>query len=536
MQYKTKEIMKKSNDNSGRFVVEFLMKTENWHEHRIDKIMNILTDYYQQKQRFLLAKYNEYLANTAEGKALTDAIEEAKAISEDESVSKEDKKSAWNKVTSARKAFHEYLKTIKYKTSNYGFFSSLGCEMHFANKDYSKSATKKMMSEHGINSKMIQYLAQCAGSAWEKKLNTNNKDINIDVYKSVDIFKSRLCGKFVTGFRYSADDHSITTTDIKSKNDTPMTIKFVVDKNSVYEKEALKNEVRNIAIVRKQIRGKNKYYVQFTFAGHPYNKGRNIGSGTGAIDPSPSNKTTLYSSDKGVCQRLSLALDVSEDEKRLSRLLRKMDRSRRANNPDNYNTDGTIKKQKKLVWKKSKNGKNTEAEYADIRRKFAVKRKINHNIIANELIAMFNVIKVEKNSYKSMQARCKETKKNKNGKFLSKRRYGKSIMNNAPAMLYTIIENKLGRYPTGRYVEVPSGTGCTQYDFTNSEFTKHPVNERTITTSDGHIHDRDAIAAFNIYHSKETTRKRAIKNKDNFDNDAMKADYERFRVLEANLL
>ena len=393
MQYKTKEIMKKSNDNSGRFVVEFLLKTEKWHEHRIDKMMNILTDQYQQKQRFLLAKYNEYLANTADGKALTDAIEEAKAISKDESVSEEDKKSAWNKVNSARKAFHEYLKTIESS-----LFTKFAIKGLF--DGHSKTITYKNNKVYnGINSEMLRYLGECAWKSWDKKINTYNKDIHIHIdkkdkkFKKVNIIKSSYSKGQITGISYSLDEHSITLRDVKSKsqnnNGTPITLSFIVNDKSIYEKEAFKNEVRNIAIVRRQIRGKNKYYVQFTFAGKPYNK-VNIGSGTGAIDPSL-KKMTFLSMDKGICQIMNLAPSVTEDVKMINKLQRKLDCIRRADNPDNYNPDGTIKKYNsdgtKLVWNESAIYIMYKNKLADMKRKYAAKRKIDHNKLANELIS-----------------------------------------------------------------------------------------------------------------------------------------------------
>ena len=524
-----------SNDTSGRFVVEFLLKTETWHEHRIDKIMNILTDYYRQKQRFLSAKYNEYLATTEEGKVLTEIIKETESVFSNASSTEDDKKVARNKVNTARKAFHNMLNGIKVKfaKTEYKYFSEGFCDMYFA----SNSAANNVLQEHGICRNMIQYLSQNASKAWDKKLKTNNKDIKIDINKTVNMFKSRKNHSSIIGFKFSTVEHTITMTGIKSKNGTPITIPFIVNPKSVYEKEALEKEVRCIAIVRKQIRRKNKYYVQFTFAGHPYNKGVNMGLGTLSIDPSLCQIITL-SMDKGICKTYPLADTVTEDVKKINKLQRMLDSIRRAENPDNYNPDGTIKKQAKLIWKESDKYKRLKGKLADMWRKYAAKRKICHNILANKLIKNYNIFKVEKNSYKSMQARSKEIKKDKNGRYLSNKRYGKSIKNHAPSMFFEILKNKVGHYQEGKYIEVPAGSGCTAYDFTNGEFTKHNVNERTIRTSDGQLHDRDAHATFNIYYYIETKegKKKVQKSKENFDNVAMKAAYSKFITLEAPLL
>ena len=72
---------------------------------------------------------------------------------------------------------------------------------------------------------------------------------------------------------------------------------------------------------------------------------------------------------------------------------------------------------------------------------------------------------------------------------------------------------------------------ASQYDFTNDSFKtgdeKHKLNERAITLSNGDIHQRDMLAAFNLQHLKynEPEAKQ-------YDTEAMAADYERFCQLE----
>ena len=61
-------------------------------------------------------------------------------------------------------------------------------------------------------------------------------------------------------------------------------------------------------------------------------------------------------------------------EKEQRRLLRKMDRSRRTTNPQNYNVDGTVKKGGKR-WHKSKNYRRMEMQYASLCRKRAAALK-----------------------------------------------------------------------------------------------------------------------------------------------------------------
>jgi hypothetical protein len=492
-----KHSMARENENSGCFVVTFPLKTEKWQEDRIDKILNLLTVRYHEKQNMLLDRYI-HLSHSPEFKEAKDA---------------------------GLKAFRDFM--------NEHNFTKFDVEKVFSDSSLSKSVTSDIMLTHGINSSIMQELSHRAWSAWEKKLYGQGKFIRLD--NEVNLFKSRSHKGNVTGFEYSFTDMTLSMNATKPKKHTMFTIPFIVNRKSEYEAYALGCEVRNIAIMRQQIRGKNKYYVQFTFAGVPYNKGRKMGNGIVGIDPGPS-KIAIVSDNE--IRITTLAPSVTKDEKAVCRLQRKLDRSRRATNPDNYNDDGTIKRGMKLKFEKSNSYKRTQAKLADMQRKLAAKRKIDHNILANEIITMGNEFHVENNSFKSMQVRSKETKKNDKGKNLSKKRFGKSLANRAPSELLTILKNKVCQYADGEYVDIPSGVACTQFDFTNGEFTKHELKERTITTSDGFVHNRDALAAFNMrfVHKKKVEGKKKIeKAKENFDLQAMTEAYKNFCSLEENI-
>jgi phosphoribosylformylglycinamidine (FGAM) synthase PurS component len=119
-----------------------------------------------------------------------------------------------------------------------------------------------------------------------------------------------------------------------------------------------------------------------------------------------------------------------------------MDRSRRINNPYNYNENGTIKKQgnKKVKWVKSKKYISLQNQLKELSRKQADVRKYQHECLANEIISLGNKIYVEKMNYKGLQQRAKETTINeKTGRINKKKRFGKSLANKAPAMLLEII-------------------------------------------------------------------------------------------------
>lgn len=109
-------------------------------------------------------------------------------------------------------------------------------------------------------------------------------------------------------------------------------------------------------IVRKFVRNKYKFYLQIVFKGiAPVKINKDTGGvkhvlGTGNVGIDIGTRTIAYSSETDV-KIYELADRVTNVEKQKRILLRKLDRSRRACNPNNYNEDGTIKKQgnKKVI-------------------------------------------------------------------------------------------------------------------------------------------------------------------------------------------
>lgn len=479
--------------DKSMFVVTFPLKTEKWQEDRIDKILRMLTVLYNDKQELLLSRYI-HLSHSPEFKEAFKA---------------------------KGKIFVNFMKEQG--------FSEYGIRGVFSETSKSKSVSRDECRSHGINSGFIEELAVSAWSAWEKKINGSGK--YIDVNKKVNTIKSRIKSGYIIGFDYSLSDYTLTMYASKPRRHVVFTIPFVVNRNSDYELFALNQEVRCIAITRKEIRGSHKYYVQFSIAGTPYNKGRQLGTGIVGIDPGPSKIAIV--SDTAV-KVIPLAESINEDERKVARLRRKLDRSRRATNPQMYNEDGTTKRgERQRVF--STHYINTRAQLADSQRKLAAKRKIAHNELANEILSMGNEFHVENNSYRSLQTRAKETTQNAKGKNNSKKRYGKSLKNHAPSEFFTILKNKVNQYPDGIYIDIPDSTACTQYDFTSGEFTPHDRKERTIITSDGLKHDRDTLAAFNMKFVRTENvvgKKKLKKTKDNFDNQSMAEFYTHYCQMD----
>jgi hypothetical protein len=162
----------------------------------------------------------------------------------------------------------------------------------------------------------------------------------------------------------------------------------------------------------------DRYYVQLAMEGVPYHKPKHtVGTDTIGLDLGPS---TIASVPREGEVRLELfCVELQPDLKAIRRLQRKMDRQRRAANPDNYDGKGRPKKRglMRLVWKSSRGYQAIRRRKATKERKLAAHRKSVHGRKVHELVAQGNKLYTEKLSYKGWQ-----------------KQYGRSVGLRAPGM------------------------------------------------------------------------------------------------------
>jgi putative transposase len=114
--------------------------------------------------------------------------------------------------------------------------------------------------------------------------------------------------------------------------------------------DAVQQPVKYVRLVRRKLHGKVYFYVHLVLEGKPYRKAANtIGAGSVGLDLGPS---TLAVVSEDVALFTLFCVDLDPQAAAIRRLQRQLDRQRRANNPDNYNADGTIKAGK-LTWHNS---------------------------------------------------------------------------------------------------------------------------------------------------------------------------------------
>lgn len=393
----------------------------------------------------------------------------------------------------------------------------------------------KTLSGYGINNSILEELGLHIMSAWERYIYTPKASrITFRYFGEINAFGCRCHKGAFAGFSINFDEGFITYNTNGRRGQFADILKLQIDfsrEKNGYAKEALKggiDSLRKIIIARRCIRGKSKYYLHLTISGEKPQKGRFLGKGNVGIDIGPS--TIAVSSLQGVYfDKLADKCDNIEHE--LYLVNRKLDRSRRANNPQNFNENGSFKrlsrqKGERRFWNDSNRYKKLKLLRRELFRRQAEIRKQQHLEMANAMLSLGNTFIIENNPIDAW-ARRATTTKNKNGRFRSKKRFGKSIANHAPALFVSILKNKVLSLG-GQFHEVDIRNAATQFDFTNGLLSKHEINERRITLSNGSTHQRDMLSAFNLQHLR--TDSSEIKD---YDVEQMHADYLIFCRLEA---
>ena len=504
------------------FVRTLPLKVEKWQADILDKRYELLRQVYNMVQQKLLRQYIYFSQQKTYKECVKDKKRKGKFFAEHPFLIRIDGEPCEIK-------FPTWNKSNKTASNSIAKFVSKLCSY--------KLGQDKTLSDFGINSYILEELGTRIMKAWEDRLyNFKAKHISKREYGDVNSFSTRIKKNdnkiSYPGFTINLEEGHITYNTNGRQRNQARPIKLPIDfsrEKKGYAKEALKGgleSIRVISIIRRCIRGKNKYYLQLTIAGEKPQKGRTLGRGNVGIDIGPS--TIAVSSLHGVYFD-KLANKSDNVEHQLYLINRKLDRSRRANNPQNYNADGTIKRGVRLVWKKDKDAKrysSLKSIRRELYRKQAAIRKLQHLEMANTLLTQGDTFIVENNPIDAWVRRAKETTKTKSGKNRCKKRYGKSVANHSPALFVSILENKV-RSLGGQFLRVDIHNAASQFDFTNGEFTKHEVSERSISLSNGHTHQRDLLAAFNLQHLHAVSDE----NK-KYDIEQMQADYPIFCRLE----
>ena len=336
----------------------------------------------------------------------------------------------------------------------------------------------------------------------EKVLYSNGKNIHFKKWDEFDSFENK---KNSTGIIYDNGYVYINRTINKPMHGIKIKVKMPHNKNSrhyQYEMDCLKNRTKYCRIVRRMFNNGWHYYVQLVQEGIPPQK-HVVGKGRVGVDIGPSTAAIV---SKNKCSLEELGTNQNEIkvfDKKIKKLQRQMDRSRRMSNPQNYNEDGTVRKIRKghKKWSYSKRYYKTRNKLKTLQRKRATSIKQWQEAFANEIISDGNVVFIESMSFNGLKKKSKETKKNSKGKYQSKKRMGKSIQMHAPAQLVSIIERKLS-YAGGVLFKINTYKfKASQYDHVTDEYHKKKLSQR-YALIDGEPVQRDLYSAFLLMNSE----------------------------------
>ncbi len=228
-------------------------------------------------------------------------------------------------------------------------------------------------------------------------------------YLAIDKFLKKKGGKprFKTKNRFSSIEGKSNIAGLKFKDNKlyykGLKLDVILDEKDLYgiQKHALGKKVKFCRLIRKKIKNKNVFFVQLILEGEPLIKKKNR-SKNAVVGMDIGLSTYAIIGDK-ISKLDAFCTNLEPYHLKQKNLQRKMDRSLRAMNKENYNEDGTIKKKNLKPFKKSKKYLKNQNILTEVYRKLKAYRKRLHGKLANEVIKLGKHIRTEKLSFKAFQ-------------------------------------------------------------------------------------------------------------------------------------
>jgi hypothetical protein len=248
------------------------------------------------------------------------------------------------------------------------------------------------------------------------------------------------------------------------------------DHKDQYLTEALHARTKYARVVWRNVKGQRRWFAQLIQEGNAPRKYETIEGAIVGLDVGPS--TVAVYSENGAAL-LPLCPEVDQPWKKMKKLQRAMDRSRRATNPDCFNADGTHKRGAKIK-NRSKRYQQTRHQLAETERILENTRDRSHGNLINRILALGNVVQTEKLSYVAFQ-----------------KNFGRSTKVRAVGALMASLQRK-AESAGGEVIELNTWhLKMSQYDHTTNTYTKKPLSQRWHMLGDGSgVVQRDMYSAF----------------------------------------
>lgn len=321
------------------------------------------------------------------------------------------------------------LKGDKNKAERKKLFEEASSLYRFSDFELQSFAVRTANSSKWIASKLdsntIQKLATRAFKAVERVLFGQAKKIR---FKTFERFKSVEGKTNKQGLRWILKESKRSST-IGKKSDYRNKIKCaeyvvswcglelqpIIDWFDPVIAHGLKAPVKYCRLVWRRLNGNKRWFLQLINEGLPYQKPSNyVAEGLVGLDLNISNIAFVADNKAGL---LPFADKAPTFEKEIAAIQRKMQRTQRMHNPDNYEADfdkkvgnkiirkkGKVKKGK-LKWNNSNNYRKLRRKKADLQRRKASYAKSSNRGLVNEVLRHGNQFKTEKVSVKAWQKR-----------------------------------------------------------------------------------------------------------------------------------
>lgn len=286
------------------------------------------------------------------------------------------------------------------------------------------------------------------------------------VYITLNKYRKGKIGKprFKKRNRFSSFEGKSNETGLRFKNNRlyykKLVLRPIFDKKDPHkvQNHALSSKVKYCRLIKRKIKNKTVWFLQLILEGKPIIKKKNTSKKSiVGLDIGPST-IAVYKDSK--CFLTAFCSKLKPYNLRLKNTQRKMDRSLRKMNPENYDEKKRVKS-KTTPWIKSKRYKKNQNKLFEIYRKLKTFRKRLHGQLANEIIKLGNTIRTENISFKGFQ-----------------KIFGRSIGYRAPGMFLQIL-NRKAENAGGLVEKIATRSTCLSQVCHNCEKkVKKPLNQR----------------------------------------------------------
>ena len=334
-----------------------------------------------------------------------------------------------------------------------------------------------------IDSMTAQKIASSVWRSVEKYLFDNGKCIH---FRKYDEFESMEGKKNTSGMRFKDGRLHWRGQVIQPQIRTD------------YDRGALRSRVKYCRIRRKPMGTKYYYYLQLILEGRPPVK-HSAGHGTAGLDIGTSTAAVVTEDS---CLLTVLGSDAKDCSSQIRRIQRAMDRSMCATNPGNFLPDGTVRKGAQK-WIRSKHYKRLLFRKKSLERRNADAVNASHHRLANEIASKADTAYVEKMFFHGLARRSKSATKKADGRFRSRKRFGKSIGNHAPAAFLKILESRLAS-SGGELIKIDTVSfRASQYNHVTDDYVRKKLSCRGSFIG-SHYVQRDLYSAFLLKNSNDT--------------------------------